>query len=87
MSEWKTIETAPKDGTHVLISTDVGSVGEAFLEEDDKRWYWAGHHWTDAADGSIDSVTHWQPLPEPPAQPIPSIDVAEFVAATQELSP
>lgn len=67
MSEWKDIETAPKDGTHVLVA-DSGVVGEAFFERHDGLWYWSGNHWTDAHDGSLGlpGPTHWQPLPEAP---------------------
>ena len=57
MSDWQPIDTAPKDGTEVLLwwfrRHVVGS-------------YVAGG-WTDESLGQYDvSPTHWMPLPEPP---------------------
>lgn len=62
-SEWKPIETAPRDGTRILLSCP---------EEMD-----AGHHWT-SADGKRSrwvwngwpkyEPTKWMPLPQPPLQ-------------------
>lgn len=54
MSEWRPIETAPKDDL-VLVAwkvrmTDVGAWWEFEIERAD----------------SIDYATHWMPLPEPP---------------------
>jgi hypothetical protein len=81
--EWMPIETAPKDGTHVLIRYFKGEpawrrrvcgthsatpvVTEAYNE---------GYGWSDAIDrlimgeqtaSSKNKVTHWMPLPEEPA--------------------
>lgn len=64
--KWHSEITTPKDGTHVLVASRSSTVGEAFFEDHDKRWYWSGYHWTDAADGSIDDVTSWMPLPQAP---------------------
>jgi len=58
VSEWQPIETAPKDGTRVLL----GFMGGTVLSG---SWR---HGW--AADGSLQNdlrPTHWQPLPNPPA--------------------
>jgi hypothetical protein len=58
---WKPIETAPKDGTQVLL-TGVGL----------DRWISTGHYkngWLDDdGPGRLHNVTHWMPLPEPPNQ-------------------
>lgn len=64
-SEWRDISTAPKDGTHVLLVNDRGSMwigwwNSVFFREGPKRGAW-----TDGVWGLMD-VTHWQPLPEPP---------------------
>ena len=58
---WRPIETAPKDGTQVLLS----GVGL-------KRWvstghYLKGHWWDDDGPGWLAKVDYWMPLPEPPA--------------------
>jgi hypothetical protein len=66
MSEWRPIETAPKDGTMFIIFQ---------AEEDGDHWFdlvsWSEteNDWID--DGgtlSCDGPTHWMPLPEPPSQ-------------------
>lgn len=72
---WRTIESAPRDGRHVLLAiTDddppgYGYVAEGFYEEDGARgWYHANTHWTDAYDGSL-RPSYWQPLPAAPSAP------------------
>ena len=64
MSEWKGIETAPKDGTRVIVndpkSPGAGEVTVGSYDPDDERWG------DDAARGFPIYPTHWQPLPEPP---------------------
>ena len=76
--EWQPIETAPKDGTWVLLSG-----GDCGQESDDPscvsgQWttYLNGGqcegHWQFAwFDGGYygwyDDPTHWMPLPNPPA--------------------
>ena len=73
--QWQPIETAPKDGTRIMLweqYSDVPFVG----------WWMAGGHWTvshehvDAKGGwegaiVVDRIeqkfiTHWMPLPTPP---------------------
>lgn len=56
---WQPIESAPKDGSDILIS-GVGS--RRWI--DVGRWYKGG--WRNDGFGTISGVTHWQPLPEPP---------------------
>lgn len=72
MARWKKIDSAPKDGRHVLLAITGddppgdGYVSEGFYEEDgDRGWYAANTHWTDRHDGSL-RPSHWQPLPTPP---------------------
>ncbi len=68
MSEWQPIETAPRDGTHVIVAYDE-IVGEARFDDEGgphAGWYWTDQHWTDAVGGEAFYPTHWQPLPEPP---------------------
>lgn len=60
---WHPIETAPLDGTSVLVA-EGRAVGEAKYYERD-GWRWAGNDPTDSW-GSTVYPTHWQPLPMPP---------------------
>lgn len=67
MSNWQPIETAPKDGTCVLVWVDVHgehvtSVPYACAA------YFGGDWWRDRRTGQflVGRPTHWQPLPEPP---------------------
>lgn len=65
--EWQPIETAPKDGSAILIG-GIGGVDRA-------RWGWEAPWidgwWTDGhrsdAEGPDFTPTHWQPLPAPPS--------------------
>lgn len=71
MSEWQPIDSAPRDGTLILVSNgeDVGVAG--FVNN---RFCWAkGAGWAWEGDGDYGgladcdwTLTHWQPLPEPP---------------------
>jgi hypothetical protein len=80
MTEWQPIETAPKDGTNILIATtgnliragiyrsEVPSVCEAHWQN---GWYeekvsgWQLAN-CDEEYGCLTEATHWMPLPEPP---------------------
>lgn len=67
MSDWQPIETAPKDGTVILLGDNRYAKPAYLMAEWDRDYeYWMtktssrGHFqfWRDA--------THWMPLPEPP---------------------
>ena len=66
MSEWMPIETAPKDGTDVLLFTKEGIIQGYFTYfEWDQTVVYATY------DGSgcvafYREPTHWMPLPPPP---------------------
>lgn len=77
MSEWQPIETAPKDGTFVLLCGGTGDYSS------DRGWpfppvvvaQWVNlplhKHWRYASYdsgyyGEVENPTHWMPLPEPP---------------------
>lgn len=70
--DWQPIETAPKDGTAILICRNrpLGPCGmrvSYFDGDDDADYPW---HADDGADGfnhHKDWPTHWMPLPAPPA--------------------
>jgi len=57
MSAWKTMGSAPEDGTMFLA---YGEHGYAVL------YYEDGCFWTVDIGYSPGSFTHWMPLPEPP---------------------
>lgn len=70
---WRTIETAPKDGTPHIICAMVNGpiVGEATyhaLENADEGWWWAN---TGPGDYHAEKISPepfaWRPLPAPPA--------------------
>ena len=60
MTEWQPIETAPKDGTHIL----------AWFEEAQQHLllWWFADNWRFKGSDTIPIVTptHWMNLPEPP---------------------
>jgi hypothetical protein len=60
MGEWRTIDSAPKDGTRVLVDTVLG----VFIA------WWDDDYWEDAVrtfnGGPPLKPLHWMPLPEPP---------------------
>jgi hypothetical protein len=67
--EWQPIETAPKDGTLVLLLDIHGNhrIGGYELNCQNRKWGtgWEGGDW----DFKIDfdpQPTHWMPLPQPP---------------------
>ncbi len=77
MSEWQPIESAPKDGTWILLG------GGRTDDEDDARtiavgqwtnylnggttsWHWQFAWYDGGYYGAYNNPTHWMPLPEPP---------------------
>jgi Protein of unknown function (DUF551) len=71
MREWRTIDTAPRDGTEVL-ALGAGRYGSWVICT---AHYDMGQWWTDASECNDANryfppefyPTHWMPLPEPPA--------------------
>jgi hypothetical protein len=77
MSEWQPIETAPKDGTEILLRVKkrAGVTGKYlvghYMEEGsycdeyppiDKGWYF----WNGCSFDKASEPTNWMHLPEPP---------------------
>lgn len=63
MSEWQSIETAPRDGTWVFVYWPSMSITLYPLVA-----FWDGEGWdTPAGIGNVREPTHWMPLPEAPA--------------------
>lgn len=79
-NKWLPIETAPKDGTKVDLwcTPRPGAIvapehlGGWRIAD---AWFSAGRWWTyenndeQRLEVQADYVTHWQPLPDPPASP------------------
>jgi hypothetical protein len=68
MSEWQPIETAPKDGTFIILAR----FNEGFAEEvsggDWNQYPKLGQHGLNGFEAWITSPTHWMPIPPPPAR-------------------
>jgi hypothetical protein len=58
MTRWQPIETAPKDGTDILV-WEGGSVGTVWFSQVFGEWL-----------GPYPDFTHWMPLPDPPEHPM-----------------
>lgn len=75
---WQPIETAPKDGTAILIACDYhrpnrSQVTLAWWEPRVRKWV-ESQHWDDCEDDwnfntCAFRVTHWMPLPDHPEAP------------------
>ena len=81
MAEWQPIETAPKDGSKVLLAKfgwySVPALTPFPAETDPKEfglWWGAVGFWSDRWKNWNDGIepcglagpTHWMPLPDPP---------------------
>ena len=62
---WRPIETAPKDGTQVLLARSDGIVGCGRWEDVRGVYLWVGEWSSDTKDVGL-KPTRWMPLPEPP---------------------
>ncbi|MEC3912356.1 DUF551 domain-containing protein [Sphingobium sp. CR2-8] len=76
--EWRPIETAPKDGTWVLIyapDLEIGVTMGCYYREEERNsesgrfvgGEWTGAEWDGAVSGYL-RPTHWRPLPDAPQQ-------------------
>lgn len=57
-NQWLPIETAPKDGTNVLVVEDGNVLVASYIN---------GYGW-DIYPGQLINPTHWQPLPQVPGE-------------------
>lgn len=63
---WMPIETAPKDGTHILTYRKNHAIVETWYQESILgNPVWGGNGWNYA---EWDSPTHWMPLPALPKE-------------------
>ena len=68
MNKWQPIETAPKDGTEILILCREGNMFVARWSYSGCYEYWVSNACADDCYGADDcDVSHWMKLPEPPA--------------------
>jgi len=79
MNTWQPIDTAPMDGTDIIVGFDCATVwivhvawwrnGDEFGATPEDRGWWSyvrGSVAQEQLDG-YRTPTHWMPLPEPPA--------------------
>jgi Protein of unknown function (DUF551) len=70
MSEWQPIETAPMDGTHILVWNRDQPQMPPFTA----HWWWQGgfhlsvNYLGEYSDFCCSGLTHWRPIPKPPAE-------------------
>lgn len=58
---WQAIETAPKDGTEILLGGIHPNYG--WLSKSARYW---NRSWWSNGNKVLNPVTHWHPLPSPP---------------------
>lgn len=73
MGDWQPIETAPKDGTEILVcvSYNLGCEEDGYETKTWVDWALEPYVWPQFRD-RIDipfPPTHWMPLPSPPTTP------------------
>lgn len=68
MTDWQPIETAPQDGTRLILWGRYWSAGQGFMGEPLVGQH-ARDRWEVWGPGGRFGVrpTHWMPLPRPPA--------------------
>lgn len=68
--EWQPIETAPKDGTDIIVYCPTyKAIWPAYYPEDPD---YDGHAWRRFDHAMIPEPSHWMPLPTPPAASQPA---------------
>jgi hypothetical protein len=68
-NQWQAIETAPKDGTSILLYDPVGDWTDETRTMDIGHWGlwgWGESTWLMNGGDGWGKPTHWQPLPAPP---------------------
>ena len=67
---WRPIETAPKDGSEILLAHPDGSMVVGWWREDRTRGKVCGWSdgWSDGDDFAMTWPTHWMPLPAAPEE-------------------
>lgn len=74
LSAWQSIETAPHDGSDVLV---YGRGSYAVAHWDGREWRDIGDiGWSGMSGDDGNQPTHWIPLPAPPTPALPEISEA-----------
>lgn len=71
MSDWQPIETAPRDGSRIMLgrAADESIARHALVAEgwfNQGQWMTGPFHAPEPVGHPTDPITHWQPLPDPP---------------------
>lgn len=67
MGEWQSIETAPRDGTRILLVHGSYIWLDTWWKGDGTNSDWSSIvAWKQATGKTPDAPTHWMPLPTPP---------------------
>lgn len=75
---WQPIETAPKDGTEILVFSPERPAGKESTVVFWKNSKWAFFEMEGAQLNILDKLTHWMPLPLPPgAVPVTPAQLSE----------
>ena len=64
--EWQLIETAPKDGTPIIVYPNIDVTFWGYTKDDSDPYGWVGSYSYTTDDFNTLSPTHWMPLPAPP---------------------
>ena len=68
-AKWQPIESAPRDGTHVLVGTfpaPAGHVTTTTAHWFDGGWALSVNYDAEHSDHGVSHPTHWMPPPPPP---------------------
>jgi hypothetical protein len=66
--DWQPIETAPRDGTWILVY-EGDWIDPRFVGHEVAHWSkssFGNPAWRDSSDNVFDGATHWMPLPAAP---------------------
>lgn len=67
MSAWQPIDTAPRDGTELLLWGPCRRFpDEGCYRADANVGWWSAGSWITRTPREVCLATHWQPLPAPP---------------------
>ncbi len=66
--KWQPIDTAPKDGTDILVYNDDGNIYQAAFNVGKWRFASADQHGCGCCGGDAEFPTHWTPLPKLPGE-------------------